>query len=173
MRLAIVLPLLFCLAGVAQADPLEDLAKAQQDTLDAWVKTPLTEQIVTFIKVPSPGYGIYEKRENNVFKQGELMITYVEPIGYGWKELPGEMYEVSFVVDLLLKDDNGSVLVDKKAFSAIAFQTHNANMELKLDLTLTPNGLPAGKYVLAYTIHDISADQTSSFEEPFEVASGS
>jgi hypothetical protein len=173
MRFALALPILLALSNAAYAEPIDDLSKAQQDIFDAWVKVPLTEQKVAFITEPSAGYGMYTERGTNIFKQGEPLITYVEPIGYGWKELPGDMFEINFVADVMLTAENGSVIADEKGFAKVAFQSHNAAMELKLDLTLNPTGLPVGKYKLTYTLHDMSADQVSTFDQPIEIVAGS
>ena len=36
---------------------------------------------------PEPGgFGVYAERSNE-FKSGEKLVTYAEPVGYGWKEL--------------------------------------------------------------------------------------
>ncbi len=31
----------------------------------------------------SQGFGLYEGRANDVFKPGETILTYVEPVGFG------------------------------------------------------------------------------------------
>ena len=173
MRSVLAFSLMLCLSPAAHAEPLDDLATAQQNTFDAWVKVPLTEQKVTFIKEGSPGYGMYDERGSNVFKLGEPMITYVEPIGYGWKEIPGDMYKMSFSVDVTVTAENGTVVGGQKNFSEFSFKSHNAAMECKLDLTMKLTGVPDGKYTLSYTIHDLSADQTSTFDQPIEIVAGS
>jgi hypothetical protein len=161
---------LLMLAGGAHADALDTLTKAETKTYEAWKKLPLTERTVTFITAPSRGYGMYQDKQSSIFKQGEKIITYVEPIGYGWKELPGDMYEMNFVSDLLLKTEGGEVVTDQKGFAKNILQSHSANMECSMDFTLTLSGLPAGKYVLQYTIHDMSGNQSSVFEQDLTIA---
>lgn len=170
MRSIYALALVMGLSHAAMADPLEDLVKAQQATYDAWGNVSLTEQKVLFVSEPSAGYGMYKERENAVFKPGEPLITYVEPIGYGWKELPGDMYEMNFVVDFSLATKDGEVITGQKAFSKSVLQSHVANTEFKLELTLNLNNAPAGNYVVTYTIHDMSENQSSTFDQSFEIA---
>jgi hypothetical protein len=153
------------LSQVAHADALDALTKAETKTYEAWGKLPLTERTVTFITSPSQGYGMYQDKQSSIFKVGEKIITYVEPIGYGWKELPGSMYEMNFVSDLLFKTESGEVVTDQKGFAKNVLQSHSPNMEFSMDFTLTLTGVPAGKYTLQYTIHDMSGKQTSVVEQ--------
>ncbi len=169
MRVLIAGFTLMILSSGAHADALDALTKAETKTYEAWGKLPLTERTVTFITAPSQGYGLYQEKQGNLFKPGEKIITYVEPIGYGWKELPGDMYEMNFVSDLLLKTEKGEVVTDQKGFAKNVLQSHNANMEFSMDFTLNLTGAPAGKYVLTYTIHDISNNQTSSFDQELTI----
>lgn len=165
MRTLITAFALVALSHAAHADPLEALNKAEVKAYEAWGKLPLTERVVTFITGPSQGYGMYQDKQSSIFKVGEKIITYVEPIGYGWKELPGDMYEMNFVSDLLFKTEAGEVVTDQKGFAKNILQSHNANTEFSMDFTLTLTGVPAGKYQLQYTIHDMSGDQTSVVEQ--------
>ena len=84
---ALCLTAALCLSQAAYAGPTEDLTKAEQKTYDAWQALPLTERTITFITEPSTGYGMYKEKGSKVFKAGEKIITYVEPIGYGWKDI--------------------------------------------------------------------------------------
>jgi hypothetical protein len=172
MRFVLCLAAALSLSHAAYAGPLEDLTKAEQKTYDAWQSLPLTERTITFIAEPSTGYGLYKEKGSNVFKPGEKIITYVEPIGYGWKDIAGDLYELNFVTDLTLTAENGDVVTDQKGFSKTVFQSHNQNMEFSMDFTLTLDGVPAGKYTLEYTIHDMSGKQVSTFDQEVEIAKG-
>lgn len=169
MRVFITGLALMIVSGAAHADALDNLTKAETRTYEAWEKLPLTTRTVTFITGPSQGYGMYQDKQSSIFKQGEKIITYVEPIGYGWKELPGDMYEMNFVSDLMLKTEKGEVVTEQKGFAKNILQSHNANMEFSMDFTLTLSGVPAGKYVLQYTIHDMSGNQTSVVEQDLTI----
>ncbi|RWX78694.1 hypothetical protein EPK99_08860 [Neorhizobium lilium] len=165
MRAFITAFAFIALSQTAHADAVDVLTKAETKTYEAWGKLPLTERAVTFITGPSQGYGMYQDKQSSIFKVGEKIITYVEPIGYSWKELPGDMYEMNFVSDLLFKTESGEVVTDQKGFAKNVLQSHNANMEFSMDFTLTLTGVPAGKYKLQYTIHDMSGNQTSVVEQ--------
>ncbi|MBW6426104.1 DUF3324 domain-containing protein [Rhizobium sp. XQZ8] len=170
MRFALALVVFASLSHPAISAPIDALTKAEEKAYEAWGKLGLTERTFTFVTEPSQGYGIYQEKQTSIFKPGEKVITYVEPIGYGWKELPHDMYELNFVSDVKIKAANGDVVLDQKGFAKNVLQSHNANMEFSMDFTLTLTGAPAGKYTLTYTIHDMSGDQKSSFEQDFTIA---
>jgi len=170
MRSALTLLLILSMSGAVNSAPIDALTKAEEKAYEAWGKLGLTERTYTFITERSKGYGIYQEKQSSIFKPGESVITYVEPIGFGWKELPNDMYELNFVSDVKIKAANGDVVLDKKAFATNVLQSHNANMEFSMDFTLTLTGAPAGDYMLTYTIHDMSGKQTSSFDQDFTIA---
>ena len=168
-----VLAFLFAISftATAHADPLADLATAQKAVIEAWIKVPFSQQDVTFVTEPSTGYGVYKKRDSNVFKPGEPIFSYAEPIGYGWKQLPNNRYELHLVADLDIIDASGEVVWSKKGFLDSTLQSYKQNLEFKLDMTLNVNGAPAGKYKLHYKLYDMASGKTSSFDQDFEIAS--
>jgi hypothetical protein len=174
MRAAFIVATVLSLAAtapkIAQADPLEELVQAENKVYDAWQNLPLTQRRVLFEQEKSLGYGIFKERDGNTFKPGEKLITYVEPIGYGWKNLPDHMFETNFVVDLTIKTDKGDVLADQKGFLKNVLQSHNAAMEFSMDFSLSLTGTPPGAYVVTYTIHDVNSGQDSSFDQDFVIA---
>lgn len=168
-----VLALIFAMSfvAIAHADPLADLAVAQKAVIEAWAKVPFSQQNVTFITEPSAGYGVYKKRDSNVFKPGEPLLTYAEPIGYGWKQLPDNRYELHLVADIEIIDAGGEAVWGKKGFLDSTLQSYQQNLEFKLDMTLNVDGAPPGKYKLRYTLHDVASGKASSFDQDFEIAS--
>ncbi|CAN7672028.1 hypothetical protein LJR030_002950 [Rhizobium sp. LjRoot30] len=170
MRLALAAVMLSLASNPVFSAPMDDLLKAEEKAYEAWGALGLTERTYTFITEPSKGYGMYQEKQSTIFKPGEKVITYVEPIGFSWKELPGGLYELNFVSDVKIKAENGDVVLDQKGFSKNVLQSHNAITEFSMDFTLTLTGAPAGKYTLTYTLHDMSGDQTSTFDQEFTIA---
>jgi hypothetical protein len=66
-------------------NPLAQLDATRQQFLSAWNNTAFTSQFDVFIAAGSnSGYGIYrEHLPTNVFRPGETMVLYVEPVGFG------------------------------------------------------------------------------------------
>ena len=70
-----------------------------------------------FVAGHPDGFGQYVERPNNAFKKGEKLVTYAEPVGYGWKDIGNGLYEFGFKVDFLLKTPDGKVLAGQEDFA--------------------------------------------------------
>jgi hypothetical protein len=117
------------------------------------------------------GFGLYQERASNVFKPGEALVTYAEPVGYGAKDAGNGLLEFGFAVDFLIKSPDGQVLTGQQDFARLTQQSHVRNLEFMLLLTLNVTGAPSGDYVVEYKLRDISGEKTTSFELPFKIAS--
>ena len=79
---------------------------------------------------PAKGYGIYQPRKDNVYLvasperpvfpgKGQPMYVYLEPTGYGVKDLTDGRWEISFAMDVELFDGQGKHLYSKKDFMRV------------------------------------------------------
>jgi len=170
MRLA--LGLVFVLLGSAapRAQTMEEIDKRDAAVVEAWNATALSVRRAFFVAQHPDGFGQYTTRGSNVFKPGEKLVAYAEPVGYGWKELGDGRYEFGFVVDFTVKTPDGDVLAGKDDFARLAEQSHTRNREFMVVLTLNVSGAPAGDYVLRYTLRDIAGPKMVSFDLPFRIA---
>ncbi|MDQ0474544.1 hypothetical protein [Labrys wisconsinensis] len=157
-------------AWPAQAQTLADVEARQQAVIEAWEKTPLTQRRAIFVTARPSAYGAYVERSSNVFKPGEPLVTYVEPVGYLWKETAPDTYSFGILADFLVTSPSGDVLGGKEGFVRYVQESHYRNQELMLTLTLNLTGAPPGKYIVKYTIHDVNSAKASTFQQPFEVA---
>ena len=165
--LLFVLPFL---AGAAGAGPLDDLAAARRATEDVWNRMPLSVQNTVFVAQPAPVIGSYQVRENNVFRPGEKLLVYAEPVGYSWKPVDGGKFEFGFDLDLLIVKPNGDVIAGQQNFQNIVFQNRLRLTELMFNLTVTLSGIPEGDYVMQVVIRDLHSDKRGQLELPFSIA---
>ena len=173
------------LLGTAHAEDLTDLAKqAQKDAkdgknleaydtmrkaaLDVWTSSPLLFRKAIFVTKAPSGFGIYDPRADSTFKPGEKLLIYVEPVGFAWKEKNG-LNHAQLVADLVLKDDEGTVLGEQKGFGTFTFDSREENMEVMTALTIDFNEAPAGKYAAELKFTDTQGDKSATFELPFEI----
>jgi|HubBroStandDraft_6_1064221.scaffolds.fasta_scaffold325576_2 hypothetical protein len=168
-----MLAVLGILLGVAavSAQSLQEIDRRYAAVLEAWEKTPLTVRRALFVSDHPHGFGLYQERASNVFKPGEALVTYAEPVGYGAKDAGNGLLEFGFAVDFLIKSPDGQILTGQQDFARLAQQSHVRNLEFMLLLTLNVTGAPSGDYVVEYKLRDISGDKTTSFELPFKIAS--
>ena len=96
---------------------LQDVERAQAALIAAWEKSPLTMRRALFVAKKAQGFGQYEERSSNVFKAGEPLIAYAEPVGYGWKDVGNGVFEFGFAVDFLIKSPDGKILAGQQDFA--------------------------------------------------------
>jgi hypothetical protein len=169
----------------AMAGPIEDLARESEaqakagrhieaiETLRRALNVltdngPLALRRVQFIADRPGGFGIYRPRANNVFKPGEPLIVYAEPIGIGWKT-EGGVNRSLIVTDFEIRSPDGKVLGGQKEFGRFEFASHDRNHEIMTHLTITLSGAPRGSYVFAATYRDQVNNKSATLELPFEI----
>lgn len=175
-------------ARVAEAGPLSDAAeKAEQqagagdaagarETLrqavgDFYQTLPFVIGKAVFVAAAPVGYAMYEPKEGSVFKAGEKLVSYVEPVGLTWKKASDEgKLETRFTVDLDLVTPKGEVLATQKAFGDFTFTGYLRNQEIYATLTVDVSAAPAGEYVLRFRFNDINSGKSASVDQPFKIA---
>jgi len=170
LRGLISLFLLLSSIGSGHSQSLQEVEKAQAALIAAWEKTPLSVRRAIFVAKKAQGFGQFEERSSNVFKAGEPLIAYAEPVGYGWKDVGNGMFEFGFAVDFLIKSPDGKILAGQQDFARLAERSHARNLEFMVTLTLNVTGAPPGDYVVEYKMRDIAGDKSTSFELPFKIA---
>ena len=133
-----------------------------------WEQSPLLFREALFVKSAPTGYGIYDPRPNNVFRPGEKLLIYVEPVGFTWKK-QGGLNHAELVSDLVLKDSEGEVLGEQAGFGTFTFDSRDTNMEVMTALTIDFTEAPTGKYVAELKFTDKLGEKSASFELPFEI----
>jgi hypothetical protein len=154
---------------ISAAVSVKDIDALRLAVTDAWGKMPLTIQRAIFVTRPASANGDWTERASNVFKSGEDIHTYVEPVGYTWKP-KGEMFDFGMNVDFVLKAADGKILGGQENFSHVTLTNHMKVQEFFLNLKLSPDGFPPGKYAIEYTLHDQGSDKVAKFALPFTIA---
>jgi hypothetical protein len=150
------------------APTLDDIAALQKAVTDAWEETSLTQRRALFVTEKADLYGHYAPRSSSEFKANEKLVTYVEPVGYVWKA-DGDIFDFGVTVDFVVKSRDGKILAGQEGFGKFAFSSSNKVQELMLNLTMSLDGAPPGRYILQYKLHDLYSDKTSTFEQPFSI----
>ncbi|KQS63190.1 hypothetical protein ASG39_14795 [Rhizobium sp. Leaf371] len=132
---------------------------------------PFAVGTATFVTGDPSGFGMFEPRPNSVFKPGEKIVAYIEPLGLTWKPASTpDRLETRFSVDFDLLDDKGAVLGSQKAFGNFIFNGVSKNSEIFATLTLDVSEAPVGAYVLRYHLNDTHSGKTASVDLPFSIA---
>jgi hypothetical protein len=168
-RGALRLGALFCAVAAAHAQTLQEIDKRDAAVVEAWNAAPLTIRKAIFVSEHPAGYGEYAERPNNSFKQGEKLVAYAEPAGFGWKDVGNGQYQFGFKVDFVVKSADGKVLGGQENFANLAQTSHSRNREFMVLLTLSLSDAPPGDYIVEYTLHDIASSKTATFSLPFKI----
>lgn len=185
------LPLMVLMAGPAGAGPLAEAASKAEtlatsgdttgahDALRAAVGTfsatlPFSIGKAVFVASAPVGYAMYEPKPQPVFKPGEALVSYVEPIGLTWKPAAAAgKLETHFTVDLDILSASGEVLANQKAFGNFTFTSFLRNQEIYATLTTDVSGAAAGDYVLRFHFNDLNSGKSASVDQKFTIAAAS
>jgi hypothetical protein len=104
------------------------------------------------------GNGQYQEH-SNVFPPGENIVLYVQPTGFGHKQIQGQngekLYLMNFTADIVLSTKNGTIVGGGQDITLSQPISHYRNTELYTTLTVTQkNPFPAGDYIFKYTLKD-------------------
>ncbi len=81
----------------------EEAMKALEEAQDKlWATAPLMFRRALFTAGEPTGYGLYDLRENNVFKRSDKLIIYSEPMGYGYGR-DGSLYVIDLALDFIIR----------------------------------------------------------------------
>ena len=87
---------------------------AREQLLKAWDQLEFEPRVATFVNESEVvGNGQYQEH-SNVFPPGETILLYVQPIGFGHKQIQSQngekLYLMNFTADIVLGTKNGTIL---------------------------------------------------------------
>ena len=158
-----------------------ELNAAREQLLLAWNRTGFHSQFDTYVN-SADGYGVYEEHKSNVFKPGEPIILYVEPVGFTHLPINGggvpntnsnntKLYLINLTAGIVLSDKQGNILLGRENIPLLNVISHNKNTELFMNLRVTQSSLfPAGDYVVTYTVTDVPSGKNFKIVKDIVVA---
>jgi hypothetical protein len=169
-RMIGALAILLASSGAGYAQSLEEVDKREAAVLEAWNAAPLAVRRAIFVEGHPEGFGQYVERATSTFKKGEKLVTYAEPVGYGWKDVGNGMLEFGFKADFVIKSPDGKVIGGQEDFANLSQRSHARNREFMVILTLNLTNAPAGDYLVEYKLRDIADAKSAIFSQPFKIA---
>ena len=165
---------------------LGQLEAARQEYLSAWNNTAFSSQLDVFIAEGThSGYGIYrEHLPADVFRPGETIVLYVEPVGFGHQPLTdassqdvgnstattGTLYLINMTVDMILSDSSGVQLQTFEDLPLGSFISHRQNTEFSLEVTLSQEEpFPVGDYIVTYVVYDQVTGQSFQIDREITI----
>jgi hypothetical protein len=151
------------------------LDSAKKQYMSVWNQTEFNATFNTFVEpLSAAGYGVYQEH-GSVFRPGETIVLYVEPVGFGYRQIPdgngSALYLMNMTADYVIASSNGTELQTIEDVPVGSIVSHRANTELFLELTLMQaRPFPVGDYDIKYTITDEVSGKSFQLEKQIRVA---
>ena len=140
-----------------------NLNAAREQYLSVWNHTSFHSQFDTFVN-SAQGYGIYQDHKSNVFKPGEDIILYSEPVGFSHVPVivnNTKLYLINMTASIILSDKQGNVLFGKENIPILNVISHVQNTELYARIRLGQSSpFPSGQYVVTYILNDVPSEKS-------------
>ncbi len=146
---------------VEAIDALDDAADM------VWEKSPLVCRRVLWVAERAPRFGEYNPRESDVFKSGEDMLAYAEPMGFGWRK-SGEIWRPDLTADFIVRDKAGKQLFRKDDFGKFTGGSRARNRAFDVNLTYSVKA-PPGEYIAETHFRDKATGKDGSCSLPFQI----
>jgi len=159
------------LAAAGNAAGAHDLMR---DAIGDFSETlPFAIGKAVFVKTDPAGYAMYDPKQGQVFKPGETLVSYVEPVGLNWKPAKDAgKIQSHFTVDLDILSATGEQLASQKAFGDFTFTGFLRNQEIYATLRTDVSGAAAGDYILRFRFNDVNSGKSASIDQKFTIAAG-
>jgi hypothetical protein len=155
--------------NLMNAGKFDEALQALETARDVvWNQTPLSFRKTIFVAADPTGFGIYDIRENNEFKSGELLVIYSEPVGFSYGR-DGQIFITEMELDFEIKDASGASLAKQENFASWTLRSRVPNKEFmgKIDYNFT--GLQPGDYDVVTTVRDKNSEKANSFSMRFKI----
>jgi len=153
---------------LADGNAVDALAELEAAFDIAWSEAPLGFSQALFVASRPHGFGIYEARQDARFQEGEDLLVYAEPYGFGYGR-DGDLYKIQFDADFVLRTPTGQIIHGQENFSRLEMESRRPNKEFQVFITYSFTGLRPGDYVLATTLTDVNSGKVGTFDLPFTI----
>ncbi|KQQ18314.1 hypothetical protein ASF53_06560 [Methylobacterium sp. Leaf123] len=133
---------------------------------------PYATRRALYVARKAADFGDVEARPSNVFKPGEPLLTYIEPVGEVTQAIGSDQIGFGVIVDFEVRTPEGKALATQKTMidRDVTVKRTEGEPNFFLNLSLDLNGFPSGHYVLVYTLHDKLSGRTLDVPQPFTIA---
>jgi hypothetical protein len=148
--------------------PLDSVATLRQAITHVWNRMPMTIKKAALVTAGAPAYGLYEDRPDNIFKSGDKVFIYAEPVGYRFAQA-NKGYNFRIACDLAILSKEGKVLGGQSDFGKWTMRCGEPMFEFYINMTITLTEFPPGEYTLVMTFRDLNGEGQTSVKQPIVV----
>lgn len=157
MVLATLTLVVACLMPARAAD-IESLERQLEQARDA---APMVIKSFMAVAKPAQYFGDYEPRKNTVFRRGEKLHFYGEPQNLAFPKNAKGLFEPAFEVDVEIGGPDGKAMKQTK-FVSFRLPTRSRVQDIFLNLSLSLNSAPPGKYNIKFIVRDSNSTKSAS-----------
>ncbi|WP_073051531.1 hypothetical protein [Kaistia soli] len=143
------------------------------DALDAsveafWKAAPLSFRKALFVDSVT-GFGEFQPRANAAFAPSSELKIYVEPVGFGWKEVT-EGETVTFRTSIEIRSDKGLILAKSASPAVLEKTSRSKSRDFHITVTFDLPALKPGPYKLILTVTDEATGKSAPIELPLTIS---
>ncbi|WP_462118609.1 hypothetical protein [Methylorubrum extorquens] len=133
---------------------------------------PYATRSALYVARKAADFSDVEARPSNVFKPGEPLLTYIEPVGEATQSIGSDQIGFGVIVDFEVRTPEGKALATQKNMidRDVTVKRTEGEPNFFLNLSLDLDGFPPGDYVLVYTLRDKLSGRTLDVPQPFTIA---
>lgn len=141
-------------ASLQAGQKAKALALLDQAAQQLWNQTGLGLALATLTKEEAQGFGMFNSRPDNVFKSGDPVLVYLEPVGYQVTSPQEGVYKFHVGLDVVLLSPQGDILWGKENILEKQVTSRRFNREFYLTASLNFSGIKPGDYMVKFVLHD-------------------
>ena len=147
----------FITAHAADIDTLErQLAQARE-------AAPMVVTPFMAVAKPAQYFGDYEPRKDTVYSRNEELYFYGEPKNLLYPKNAKGQFEPAFDVDVEIRGPTGETMKQPK-FVSFRLPTRSRAQDIFLNLSLTLNSAPPGKYNVKFVVRDLNSKKSAAVD---------
>lgn len=150
---------------VDQNQPVLAIDAIRKAIKEVWAHTPFHIEKAVLVQDQAAGYGMYVTRPDNVYKSGDVVRLYLEPIGFTQKEKE-DHYFIGMAADFTVAKENGSIIAGQENFGKWELKNKNFATEFTVNLDYTLKGFQPGNYVIKTVLRDLDTSKTTVLNTP-------
>lgn len=157
--------------GLKAGDAAAVVDGLQRAMAGAWKRLPFTVVNVHLVAAPPAGYGRFIPRVDNVYRPGEPLILYMEPVGFTVvHDQKNGVYRYNISTDFNLVDAWGRVVSGRREFGRFGGRSRRFPDRFPLTFTYNLSGLPPGEYRVETILRDmLDKKQTHTVVTPIRI----
>ncbi len=140
-----------------------DIETLERDLAQAREAAPMVVKPFMAVSRPAQYFGDYEPRANAVYSRSEKLLFYGEPKNLLYPKNAKGQFEPAFDVDVEIRGPTGETMKQPKLMT-FRLPTRSRAQDIFLNLSLTLNSAPPGKYNVKFVVRDLNSKKSAAVD---------